>query len=143
MNLAPVKRLKPLAALVGLTLYVLILRKAGIKDSLETLEKVQWGWLFLSFVFIVPEVAIKALRFQALVQRLGSHISFKDATDVYLSGQPLSTLTPSKLGDIVRVLGLSRWGKLPLPGALSVHVADKVYDCWPWGSWLAWGCWPC
>ena len=122
------KRLKPFAVLIGLLLYVLILRKAGIRDSLDLLAKVQWGWLFLSFLFVVPEVAFKALRFQLLVRRLGSHISYKDATDVYLSGQPLSTLTPSKLGDIVRVLGLSRWAKLPLPAALSVHVADKVYD---------------
>lgn len=122
------KRLKPLAVLLGLALYLLILRKAGVHDSLDLLKKVQGGWLVLSVLFVIPEVLFKALRFQVLVKRLGAHISLKDATDVYLSGQPLSTLTPSKLGDIVRVLGLSRWAKLPLPAALSVHVADKVYD---------------
>jgi len=128
MDLAPVKRLKPFAVVLGLGLYALILKKAGLHDCLDLLAKVQWGWLALSFVFIVPEVAFKALRFQVLVRRLGAQISLKDASDVYLSGQPLSTLTPSKLGDIVRVLGLSRWGKLPLTAAFSVHVADKVYD---------------
>jgi len=128
MDLAPMKRLKPFAVVLGLILYALILRKAGLHDSLELLKRVQWGWLALSFVFILPEVLFKALRVRVLVGRLGSHISLKDAADVYLSGQPLSTLTPSKLGDIVRVLGLSRWGKLPLTAAFSVHVADKVYD---------------
>lgn len=122
------KRLKPFAVVLGLVLYALILRKAGLHDCLDLLGKVQWGWLVLSVVFILPEVLFKALRFQALVRHLGSHISLKDAADVYLSGQPLSTLTPSKLGDIVRVLGLARWARLPLPTALSVHVADKVYD---------------
>jgi glycosyltransferase 2 family protein len=128
MELIPVKRLKPLAVLLGLSLYALILHKVGLHDPLDLLKKVQWGWLSLSFLFIVPEVVFKALRFQVLVKRLDSYLSFRDAADVYLSGQPLSTLTPSKLGDIVRVLGLSRWAKISLSTALSVHVADKVYD---------------
>lgn len=122
------KRLKPFVVLIGLVLYALILRKAGLKDSLDLLSKVQWSWLALSFLFVIPEVICKALRFQVLVKRLNSRISFKDAADVYLSGQPLSTLTPSKLGDIVRVLGLAKWSQLPIPSALSVHVGDKVFD---------------
>jgi uncharacterized protein (TIRG00374 family) len=122
------KRLRSLAFLLGLVLLVLVLRTVDLHKSLELLEKVNWSWLSLGILFIFPEVAVKALRFQVMVRNLGSRLSFRDAFDVYLSGQPLSTLTPSKIGDIARVLGLSRWAKISLPSALSVHVADKVFD---------------
>jgi glycosyltransferase 2 family protein len=122
------KRLRPLAILVGLVLLILILRKVDLHASFDLLKTVQWSWLSLGILFIFSEIAFKAARFQVLVRHLGSRITFRDATDVYLSGQPLSTLTPSKVGDIARVLGLSRWAKLSLPSALSVHVADKVFD---------------
>lgn len=122
------KRLSPFAFLLGLVLLALVLRTIDLHASLALLEKVKWGWLSIGFLFIIPEVACKAVRFQVLARNLGARLSFRDASDVYLSGQPLSTFTPSKLGDIARVLGLSRWARLSLPSALSIHVADKVYD---------------
>jgi uncharacterized protein (TIRG00374 family) len=57
-----------------------------------------------------------------------SPLSYRHSVEIYLSGQPLSAVTPAKLGDVARVLGLSRWGHLSTPAAFSIHAADKVYD---------------
>jgi len=47
---------------------------------------------------------------------------------VYLSGQPLASVTPAKLGDVARVLLLSQKSGLSTAPALAVHVADKILD---------------
>lgn len=99
-----------------------------LSATLNLLRSARLSWVALAFLFILPEVLIKGLRLISLALVFHSRLSFKNSVWIYLAGQPLGAVTPAKLGDIVRVLGIGRWGNLRPYSAFAVHVADKVYD---------------
>lgn len=122
------RRLGSFIFLFGILLFLLLLRMVDLPAAWKLLESAQLSWVAAAFLFILPEVVIKGLRLGALSRVFGSHLTFKNSIWIYLAGQPLGAVTPAKLGDIVRVLGIGKWGKLRPHSAFAVHVADKVYD---------------
>jgi glycosyltransferase 2 family protein len=123
------KRLSHFAFLIGLGLFFyLLIKKIDLPTTLDILRHANLSWLAAAFLFALPEIFFKGLRLHCLASRLKSPLKLGKAIWIYLSGQPLSLVTPGKLGDVVRVFGLSKLGKLSLPSAFSAHVADKVYD---------------
>lgn len=122
------KRLSSFIFLLGIALFVLILRTVDLPAAWQLLKSAHPTWFAWALLFILPEVFIKGLRLMALVRTFHSNLSFKHSIWIYLAGQPLGAVTPAKLGDIVRVLGIGRWGNLKPHSAFAVHVADKVYD---------------
>ena len=123
------KRLSHFAFLIGLCLFFyLLIKKVNLPTTWDVLKHANTTWLAAAFLFALPEILLKGLRLHCLAARLKSPLKYSEGVEIYLSGQPLSTVTPGKLGDVVRVFGLSKLGKLSLPAAFSVHVSDKVYD---------------
>ena len=124
----PMKRLSFLAILLGPILFVLLLQMVDLPAAWNLLKQAQPLWVAASFLFLAPEIFLKAWRITALARTFHSKLTVKQSTALYLAGQPLAAVTPAKLGDIVRVLGIGRWGNLKPHSAFAVHVADKVYD---------------
>lgn len=122
------RRLSSFAFLLGLLLFALLLKMVDLPATLRILESASPFWVGMSFLFILPEIIFKAFRISGLARVFHSHLTVKDSVRIYLAGQPLASVTPAKLGDIVRVLGISRWGNLRSYSAFAVHAADKVYD---------------
>src|SRR5580692_7735414 len=106
------RRLGSFIFLFGILLFILLLRMVDLHASWQLLESAQLSWVAAALLFILPEVFLKGLRLIALARVFGSHLSFKNSVWIYLAGQPLGAVTPAKLGDIVRVLGIGKWGKL-------------------------------
>ncbi|HVM32244.1 MAG TPA: lysylphosphatidylglycerol synthase transmembrane domain-containing protein [bacterium] len=122
------RRVGSFTFILGLVLFAVLLRTVDLDASWAILKSADAFWAFLAFLFLLPEVFFKALRLKVLCRIFKSRLSFAEGNLIYLSGQPLAAVTPAKLGDIVRVLGLKRWGGMRLTGAFAVHAADKVYD---------------
>ena len=123
------KRLSHFAFLIGLGLFFyLLIKKVNLPTTWSVLKHANLYWLAAAFLLALPEILLKGLRLHGLAARLKSPLKYSEGIEIYLSGQPLSAVTPGKLGDVIRVFGLSKLGKLSVPSAFSVHVADKVYD---------------
>ena len=123
------RRLSSLAFLLGLIHLRRALEHGGPARHLASFRNRQSllgrrGFSFSSS----PKSSSRASEFHDLARSFGSHLSVKDSIWIYLAGQPLSAVTPAKLGDIVRVVGIGRWGNLRTHSAFAVHTADKVYD---------------
>jgi glycosyltransferase 2 family protein len=122
------KRLISFAFLIGLALYIFILTRLDLLACWEKLKQVNPWLILLAIGFGVPEVLFKSLRLRSFVVKAKSHISLKHAVLSFLSGQPLASITPGKLGDVSRIVLLGRYGKIPMSTALAVHAADRIYD---------------
>ncbi len=122
------RRLSSYAFLLGLVLFILLLRMVDVSATARLLISANPIWVIASFFFLLPEIIFKGFRIAAMSRSFHSRLSVKNAIWLYLAGQPLSALTPAKLGDIIRVLGIIRWGSLRPHSAFAVHVADKIFD---------------
>ncbi len=133
------RRLSSYAFLMGLVLFIVLLRMVDLSAAVRLLKSASPFWVAMSFLFLIPEVIFKGIRLAAMSRTFNSNLSVKNAVGIYLAGQPISALTPAKLGDIVRVLGIMRWGSLRPHAAFAVHVADKVFDLLALGLFAAIG----
>ncbi len=122
------KRLRPFAFLIFIALIVYVVSKLNLPSSWDRLKQLNPWLLLLAVVGGVPEYLFKSLRLRSFVARAKSHLSVKQSILTFLSGQPLASVTPGKLGDVSRIVLLNRLGKVSMPVALAVHVADRIYD---------------
>jgi uncharacterized protein (TIRG00374 family) len=122
------RRLSSFAFLLGLVLFVVLLRMVDLPATWNLLKTARPLWVVAAFVFLLPEILFKGFRLMVFCRHFHSHLSLKNSVWIYLAGQPLGAVTPAKLGDIVRVWGIGRLGSLRTHSAFAVHVADKVYD---------------
>ncbi|HTC22007.1 MAG TPA: lysylphosphatidylglycerol synthase transmembrane domain-containing protein, partial [bacterium] len=121
-------RLKPFAFLIGLALIGYIVSTLNLHAVWDRVRQLNPGLFFLAVLAGTPEILFKALRLKTFVAKAKSHISVKHSLLAFLSGQPLAAVTPGKLGDVSRIVLLSRFGKISMPTALAVHAADRIYD---------------
>ncbi len=122
------RRLSSLSVLLGLALFAALLGIVDLPATWTLLKNSNPFWIAAAFLFLLPEIFIKGLRLMSLCRHFGSRLTFQNSVWIYLAGQPLGAVTPAKLGDIVRVVGIGRWANLRNHSAFAVHVADKVYD---------------
>lgn len=121
-------RLRPFAFLIGLALFAYLVSTLNLQASWDRLKQLNLGLFFLAILVGMPEILFKSLRLRSFVAKAKSHISVKHSILAFLSGQPLAAVTPGKLGDVSRIVLLNRFGKIPMPTALGVHAADRIYD---------------
>lgn len=122
------KKFSHFSFLLGLLLFGVLLHMVDLGTTWSILKSSNPYWVVLAFLFILPEVVIKGLRIKTLAHTFNSHLTLKNASWIYMAGQPLGAVTPAKLGDIVRVWGIAKLGNLRNHAAFAVHVSDKVYD---------------
>lgn len=122
------RRYSPFAYLIGLALFGIILSRVDLRTTMGLLGGAAPWFVAAALLFLTPEILLKAWRIRLLVREAGRRITLGSALRVYLSGQPLASVTPAKLGDVARVLLITRKATMDTPQALAVHVADKVLD---------------
>lgn len=122
------KRLRPFAFLISLLLIIYLLSGLHLQASWERLKQLNPLLLVLALAAGAPEFFFKSLRLRSFMLRAKAHLTVKQAVLTFLSGQPLASVTPGKLGDVSRIVLLNRFGKIKMPTALAVHAADRIYD---------------
>jgi len=121
-------RLRPYAFLIGLSLYAFMLSHLNLQASWDRLKTLDWRLFVLALLVGIPEVLFKSMRLKSFVAKASSNISLKKTVIAFMSGQPLAAVTPGKLGDVTRIVLLSRYARISTPTALAVHAADRLYD---------------
>src|ERR1035438_9435954 len=118
-------RLRPYAFLIGLSLYAFMLSNLNLQASWDRLKTLDWKLFLLALLVGIPEVLFKSMRLKSFVAKASSNISLKKTIIAFMLGQPLAAVTPGKLGDVTRIVLLSRYARISTPTALAVHAADR------------------
>ncbi len=108
--------------LVGLIFY------AGPRNLLAALGDVRWEWLGLAWLFNLPQLGLKALRWQRMVHWQGVGLTRGRAILAYGGALLLGFLTPGRLGEMAKAFTLRHDYGMPLAGAFSSVLADRLFD---------------
>lgn len=123
------KPLRPFAFLLGAVVLAELLRRADLPRLGQLLAGASLPWTAAALALNLLEMILKAERLRRLAaKKPGKLTRFGPILRVFLSGLPFAALTPAKAGDALRSVALSRAAGLPLPQAVAVHAADKVFD---------------
>ena len=116
-----------LSLFITFVLMVSLLLSLDLPKLGDIFANLRWTYFALGLVPLFFEVSLKALRTRVFTQ-LWTPLSLKDAYIVTLIGFPFGTITPGRVGDLVKVHILSQKTGLPMTKAFVVGMAEKIID---------------
>jgi len=115
-------------SLVGVILFVVILSRINISQLLSVIFNSNYLLLFLSFLIVVIEVTIRSAKWKVLINIFNKKYNFKDALQTYLIGFAFGSVTPSKTGDLVKIIDLKNKTNIDMKRCFSISVFDRIID---------------
>ena len=124
------KKFSRLAILLGLGLLTIVglLRLAKVEVSLETLERVNWGWIGLTVLVFFSTILVRGSRWHRILQAMGHHTPFLYANTLLIAGLFISAILPARLGDVGRVALLKQDYHIPVSKGLASIAAERALD---------------
>ena len=117
-----------LLKLTGLIIFGFILTKIDFQKIKDIVPSIRLPFLFSAVIFSLFPVAIKAYRWHILLKSLQINYSFKNAFLVYLSGIFAGTITPGKLGELIKVFYIRKATDISFGKAFSSVIIDRILD---------------
>ena len=114
-----------LALIVGLL--ALFLNNVDLRIVGNELVKARLGWLALSLATMFANLAIRALRWQFLLEPLGK-ASFVNAFRATAVGFAANTVLPARAGEVIRPYFLSRHEPMTATGAFATIILERLLD---------------
>ncbi|MBW3015168.1 flippase-like domain-containing protein [Candidatus Woesearchaeota archaeon] len=118
---------KWLLRIVGIVIFILILRSVDLSKTFGLFFEGNWVVILLSLLLIFPNIGFKVLRWKAYMKEQGIKYGFVEAFLAYFSGFFVGSVTPGRVGDLVKVLYLRDEGYPTGKGLVSV-LLDRFLD---------------
>ena len=108
--------------LLALFLYNVDLRRVG-----SEIANAQPAWLALSIATILVNLAIRAYRWQYLLDPIGK-VRFGSAFRATAVGFAASTVLPARAGELIRPYFLARYERMSATGAFATIILERLLD---------------
>jgi hypothetical protein len=115
-----------LPVLVSLLLLQNLFAYTGWSELISVISGCNINYLLLSFIFFFFAPFLSAWRWKILLTAAGTRITYKGALFCYLASLPVSKLSPSNSGDLVRAYYLKK--DLPLPQGMGIVLFENLLD---------------
>jgi len=116
-----------LVLLVAATLLGLFLYNVNLRGVLREIVRARPEWLALSLVTMFVNLAIRAFRWQYLLEPLG-RTRFSNAFRATAVGFAGNTLLPARAGEVIRPYFLARHEGLSATGAFATIILERLLD---------------
>lgn len=110
------------ALLVGV-----FLRNVNVRDVLGEIARAQPAWLVLSLATMFANLALRAWRWQYLLEPLG-RTRFRNAFRATAVGFAASSILPARAGEVIRPYFLARHEGMSATGAFATVILERLLD---------------
>jgi len=114
-------------SILGIFLFILILWKTNFAATLSSASFVAPFWLWVVLLTVAMEVLIRTSRWQVLAS-LYAPYPYSKAFQTYMIGIAFGSITPAKIGDVIKILDLKKETGISLKKALGIEVIDRIFD---------------
>ena len=114
-----------LALAVGLL--ALFLSNVDLRGVVREIAHARPEWLALSLVAMTINLAIRAWRWQYLLEPLG-HTKFTNAFRATVVGYAANSILPARAGEVIRPYFLARHEKMSATGAFATIILERLLD---------------
>src|SRR5262245_38446803 len=121
-------RIRTLVVLaVAALLVVVFLRNVDLTRVLGEIRRARPEWLALSLATMLLNLAIRALRWQYLLEPLGG-VRLGNAFRATAVGFAASTVLPARAGEVIRPYFLARHERMSATGAFATIILERLLD---------------
>ncbi len=115
--------------LVSLTAVGLLVRSIDVGSAWATLSAVDLRWLLAPLAVVLSQFAIRTLRWRGLVAAAaGPHLPLQPVAAALAVGYLGNAILPARLGEVARILYLSRRSNVALAPATASVVLERAVD---------------
>ncbi|HUR32971.1 MAG TPA: lysylphosphatidylglycerol synthase transmembrane domain-containing protein [Vicinamibacterales bacterium] len=112
---------------LGAALVVVFLYNVDLRGVARQIVHADLAWLAFSLSTMIVNLAIRAWRWQYLLEPLG-HASFGSSFRATAVGFAASTILPARAGEVIRPYFLSRQERMSATGAFATIILERVLD---------------
>ncbi len=116
------------AVVITLGLLAYLIYYINPKTFAETIIQVDPWILLIAFFISVLMILIKVIRWKYIVNKLDVNISFWKTLQLTFIGSFGASVTPAKIGDILRAFYLSKWTATKESSSVFSVILDRVMD---------------
>jgi len=113
---------------LGLLTLLLLVRLGEIDVSLDTLRRIQPGYLLAAIAVHYSGFLVRGDRWRRLLAAMGHRVKFGYAFSTLLAGWFISALVPARAGDFARAGLLRRDHDIPVAIGLGSVAAERAFD---------------
>jgi glycosyltransferase 2 family protein len=117
-----------LPRLLGLLLLGVLLVRFDTRRMLQAISTADGSLILLATAGMIPLIAIKTVRWQAVLRAQQVRFPFLPALAAYFGSLFIGYLTPGRLGEFVKAAHVSRRDAVPFGQAFSTVLADRLFD---------------
>jgi uncharacterized protein (TIRG00374 family) len=117
-----------LIAILGMLTLLALIRLGNIDISLDTLRRIQSGYLAAAIAVHYSGFAMRGDRWRRLLAAMGHRVSYGYAFSLLLAGWFVSALVPARAGDLARAGLLRRDHDVPVASGLGSIAAERAFD---------------
>ncbi len=118
--------LKKLFPLIGISIFIYLILKLDIKNISQTILNANLGFLVIVILLVILSVSLQTLKWWIIALNQEMNIPFKKAVKINLMSDFYGFVTPSKLGTIMRVEYLKKYGTVGR--GITNFTLDKILD---------------
>ena len=118
----------------GLLVYLLVFQ-IDVKELWSVARQARWGYLIAAMILMIAGTALRAVRWQVLLQALDIHVPLRRLVQLYFIGAFFNIFLPTGLGgDAVKMAELSRTlspsSTGGAPEAVGTTLVDRATGLW-------------
>ena len=114
--------------IIGIFIFLIILSRLDLSQTLRIVSHSHKFLLLSALLLILPFVCMKTLRWQYLLKMQGIHYNFKSSFIAYLGAMFIATITPGRLGDMVKVIYLKNDQNISMAKGITSTLLDRLLD---------------
>lgn len=122
MRVTPIMRVGFSAGLVALILW-----RVPVQAMCSAIQDLDGSWLWMALASALATLAIRTLKWQRLLQAVGSRLSGRDVMLSLFGGFALGVVTPGRLGEFGRCMFIPETKR---GAVISLNVLDRLFDSW-------------
>ncbi len=109
------------------TIYIIyfISKKVPLDSILNSFAKIRLLFFVIAFLIGLLFTLLKIYKWHLLIKNLDPNVSLLSSIDGYLSGMSLGIITPGRIGEVGRIVGIPNDKKL---AGLGLVLWDKIFD---------------
>ncbi len=121
------KSIKKILPVIGIGLFIYLLIKLDITKIFNEIANINWFYIFISLIFVFVFFITQTVKWFVLARKQKIKIPFKEAFKVNLISSFYGFVTPAKIGSIIRIDYLKKYGGNTGKG-INNFILDKIFD---------------
>ena len=109
-----------------LIIFYLIFTKIDFYSVLAVLSHANLSYLFIALLLLFVIILITAKRWQTILETMGYNLRYKECFNLIMAAFPLTSITPSKSGDIIKAYYLK--DKIPASKTVGSVITERMFD---------------